>query len=97
MLKVYSCNQAADDLLLIGKMHAGMKNGEVVEIEFCARMMFQQGKEKTPKVNLYQAWMVCNRGLNTFQLWIPSLDDDSLLIASCEKDPSPISAAAKGA
>jgi hypothetical protein len=49
-------------------MHAGMKNGEVVEIEFCARMMFQQGKEKTPKVNLYQAWMVCNRGLNTFQL-----------------------------
>lgn len=42
MLRVYTRNEAADDLIVMGKRRAHMTDGKDTEIEFCARLVFKR-------------------------------------------------------
>ena len=57
-LKVYTCNETADDLLLIGKLTWVFSNGTALETGFTARAVIDQPAAAHPKLELYQAWVV---------------------------------------
>ncbi|KAF2497457.1 hypothetical protein BU16DRAFT_525123 [Lophium mytilinum] len=53
--KVYSCTEAGDDLLLVGKMRIVLDTAEVVEMGFCMQLRFEQTAEGW-KVAHVQSW-----------------------------------------
>ncbi|KAL6244822.1 hypothetical protein RBB50_008350 [Rhinocladiella similis] len=57
-IKVYTCNEPADDLLLIGKLTWVFSNGTALETTFTARAIVDQPAAVQPKLELYQAWVV---------------------------------------
>lgn len=58
VLKVYACSDAGDDLMLMGNVTWGFKNGEVVEGGFAARAVVVNGDSEKPRLKLYQGWGV---------------------------------------
>ncbi|OCL08726.1 hypothetical protein AOQ84DRAFT_388639 [Glonium stellatum] len=57
VLKIYTCNDAADDLMLIGSVTWGFENGQIVEAGFCARAVIDDSYSEKPKLQLYQGWI----------------------------------------
>lgn len=56
--KVYACGEAADDLILIGKVTWVLKDGQQLDGSFAARAVVVQ-KDSERKLSLYQGWAVC--------------------------------------
>ena len=55
--KLYMCNEAADDLILIGNVFWTFKNGEVRDAGFAARAVVE-GSDESVRLKLYQGWTV---------------------------------------
>ena len=55
MLNVYIAKKDFSNILIIGKLSAGLKNGKEVLSEFVARIVFV-GLKSRPKVSLYEVW-----------------------------------------
>jgi hypothetical protein len=58
IFKIYTCNDAADDLMLIGSVTWGFNDGQMIEGGFCARAVIDNGYSEAPKLKLYQGWAV---------------------------------------
>lgn len=58
MTKVYTCNQSADDLLLIGFVNIGFNDGTKVDGSFVVRAIVDEADSQSPRLKLYQGWMV---------------------------------------
>ena len=58
VLKVYTTNTEADDLLLIGRVTVGYKNGETKEGEFIGRIKISYRHISHPRTQLYKVWMI---------------------------------------
>lgn len=57
--KIYSCNDAGDDLMLIGNVHWTFDDGQALEGNFSARAVVETaGQEGGPRLKLYQGWAV---------------------------------------
>jgi len=67
LLKVYSCNENADDLLCIS--HAGMelKNGQAVSQDFTCRFQIADPQGESPKIQSYNIWADFAPVLNALQ------------------------------
>lgn len=59
IFKIYTCSDAADDLMLIGSVTWGFNDGQMIEGGFCARAVIDEGYSEKPKLKLYQGWTVC--------------------------------------
>lgn len=57
-IKVYACNEPANDLLLIGNLTWVFGDGTALETSFTARAVVDQPAAARPKLELYQAWVV---------------------------------------
>jgi hypothetical protein len=57
VLNVYIAKEDFSDILLIGKLAAGLKNGKDVVSEFVAHLEFTDTKS-SPKATLYEVWTV---------------------------------------
>ncbi|OQV00122.1 hypothetical protein CLAIMM_05660 [Cladophialophora immunda] len=58
VLQVYPGKQDYSDLVLIGRLTAGLKNGNEVVTEFIAQIHFQGDTSTNPKGTLYKVWGV---------------------------------------
>lgn len=58
IFKIYTCNDAADDLILVGSVTWGFNDGQMIEGGFCARAVIDDGDSEKPKMKLYQGWTV---------------------------------------
>jgi hypothetical protein len=58
LLKVYTDGNAAEDLLIIGQVTVGLKDGIAKKGEFVARIALTEGQTSNPKIKLYKVWMV---------------------------------------
>ena len=47
-----------DDLLTIGAVTVGLRNGATVKEQFIARLVVANADTSQPKLSLYQVWMV---------------------------------------
>ena len=54
IFKVYTCNDAANDLILIGGVTMGFNDGQIVEGGFAARAVIDDSDSEKPKLKLYQ-------------------------------------------
>ncbi|KIW50354.1 hypothetical protein PV05_11950 [Exophiala xenobiotica] len=55
--KVYTCNESADDLMLIGVVTWTFDDGQSLDGPFAARAVVQStGGPGTPRLKLYQGW-----------------------------------------
>jgi hypothetical protein len=57
VLSVYTAKEDFSNILLVGKLAAGLKNGKEVVSEFIARVEFIE-TESSPKATLYEVWTV---------------------------------------
>jgi hypothetical protein len=57
VLNVYIAKEDFSNMVLIGKLTAGLKNGREVVSEFVARLEFTD-VESSPKATLYEVWTV---------------------------------------
>ena len=64
MIKVYVSGPDGLDLLLIGRLIAGLRNGEEAEVGFSARIVMLR-TTKGLRMKLYEAWSVSH---HTFSL-----------------------------
>ncbi len=55
--KIYSCNEAADDLIVIGKVFWTFHDGEARDAGFAARAVMV-GSGESVRLKLYQGWTV---------------------------------------
>lgn len=58
MHKIYSCNDAGDDLMLIGNVTWTFNDGSSDNGAFAARALIEEGDSKKPRLKLYQGWAV---------------------------------------
>ena len=58
VIKVYLCGPDSDDLLLIGKVTMGFRNGKAITEEFAANFVVSGADTQKPRVKLYQVWAV---------------------------------------
>lgn len=58
MDKIYSCNDAGDDLMLIGSVSWDFNDGSSENGVFAARALIQDGGCQEPKLKLYHGWAV---------------------------------------
>jgi hypothetical protein len=59
IVKVYTCNDSADDLMLIGVVTWTFNDGQSLEGPFAARAVVQStGESGTPRLKSYQGWAV---------------------------------------
>lgn len=65
VLRAYSSNDAADDLLFIAWVAMDLKNGEHVAGEFIGRLRFENTDTPNPKIKSYAIWAVSSRGTAT--------------------------------
>ncbi|KAK6365704.1 hypothetical protein LTS17_011091 [Exophiala oligosperma] len=56
VLRAYSSNDAADDLLFIAWVAMDLKNGEHVAGEFIGRLRFENTDTPNPKIKSYAIW-----------------------------------------
>ncbi|EXJ63297.1 uncharacterized protein A1O5_11618 [Cladophialophora psammophila CBS 110553] len=56
VLQVYPGQKDYSDLMLIGRLTAGLKNGNEVVTDFIAQIHFQGDTSKDPKGTLYKVW-----------------------------------------
>ncbi|CVL13518.1 uncharacterized protein FPRN_12089 [Fusarium proliferatum] len=56
VLRVYSFDQDATDLLFIAWVSMDLKNGEHVECEFVGRLQFEDAQGQKPKIKSYGIW-----------------------------------------
>lgn len=56
--KVYTCNEKADDLLLIGKVERYLHDGRTLETEWASRLVIENASSKQPRLKLFNAWSV---------------------------------------
>ena len=56
--KVYSCNDAGDDLVLTGEVFWTFKDGSVRSAGFAARAVVGHVGDGRPRLKLYQGWTV---------------------------------------
>jgi hypothetical protein len=58
LLKVYTDGHEAEDLLIIGQVTVGLKDGIAKRGEFVARIALTESQTSNPKIKLYKVWMV---------------------------------------
>lgn len=58
MLKVFTCNRAGDDIMLMGRIFLAFKNGGTVVNEFTARIVVGGAASVSPRFKLYQVFSV---------------------------------------
>jgi hypothetical protein len=58
LLKVYSCNENADDLLCISHADMELKNGQAVSQDFTCRFQIADPQGESPKIQSYNIWAV---------------------------------------
>lgn len=58
VLRVYSFDQDATDLLFIARVAMDLKNGENVECDFVGRLEFEDTQSGNPKIKSYGTWAV---------------------------------------
>jgi hypothetical protein len=63
LLKVYTDGPEAEDLLIIGQVTVGLKDGIAKRGEFVARIALTDGHTSNPKIKLYKVWMVSSNQL----------------------------------
>jgi hypothetical protein len=56
--KVYTCNDKADDLLLIGSVERYLYSGRTLETEWAARLVIDNASSEYPQLKLFNAWSV---------------------------------------
>ena len=56
-MKVYVSDDQGLDILLIGKLTAGVADGRSTEVEFVARIIMEQTHDGL-RIKLYQVWSV---------------------------------------
>jgi hypothetical protein len=56
IVKIYVCNEACDDLMLIGKLEMGLRNGKDVVGEFIARVVVKGADSSSPMIKSYTVW-----------------------------------------
>lgn len=56
--KVYTCNDKADDLLLIGSVERYLHDGRTLETEWAARLVIENSSSEQPRLKLFNAWSV---------------------------------------
>ncbi|QKX62291.1 uncharacterized protein TRUGW13939_09450 [Talaromyces rugulosus] len=54
--KVYTCNDKADDLLLIGSVERYLYNGQTLETDWAARLVIDNASSEHPRLKLFNAW-----------------------------------------
>jgi hypothetical protein len=59
ILKVYTADLTGTDLMVLGKVTAGLKNGLSLTSDFAARVIIQHAKESGLRVQYYQPIVVC--------------------------------------
>lgn len=61
VVKVFTANAQGDDLLVIGHVEMGFRNGNSLEGEFSGRITIEGPTSDTPKLLLYQVYAVSIR------------------------------------
>jgi len=56
--KIYTCNDAADDLLMFGDLTMSFKNGKEVMLPFSARGVFDTSGGDGARITLWRGWFV---------------------------------------
>ncbi|KAH8886620.1 hypothetical protein GQ53DRAFT_769189 [Thozetella sp. PMI_491] len=59
VLRVYAADEAASDLLFIGNVAMGLRNGKSVKGEFVGRITILNPESEHPLIQLYQVWGHC--------------------------------------
>jgi len=54
--KVYTCNDDASDLMMIGKAKMGLMNGKHLEGDFLARAVYENINSPDIKMSYFQVW-----------------------------------------
>jgi hypothetical protein len=64
VLKAYTRNESADDLLCISHVDMELKNGSKLSQEFISRFWVASAQGASPKLQSYSIWAVCNFSLS---------------------------------
>jgi hypothetical protein len=56
VIKVYSCNDAGDDLFMFGRIEQTAENGVEMEKGFCARAVVDDSGSSNPRLKFFQGW-----------------------------------------
>lgn len=56
--KVYTCNEEADDLLLIGSVDRYLHDGRTLVTQWAARLVIENASSEGPRLKLFNAWSV---------------------------------------
>lgn len=56
--QVFSYDQQATDLMLVGDVKMALTNGKYLAGDFAARILLEKGLDGDPKIKLYQVWAV---------------------------------------
>ncbi|CRG86363.1 hypothetical protein PISL3812_03368 [Talaromyces islandicus] len=54
--KVYTCNEKADDLLLIGSVERYLHDGRTLVTEWASRLVIENASCEEPRLKLFNAW-----------------------------------------
>ena len=85
--KVYACNESADDLLFIGFVVIQYANGQKVDGSFVVRAVVVDPKSQSPRLSLYQGWMVSHASVNpTYYKCLNKSSKTGLDGDGCSKD-----------
>ncbi|KAH8695283.1 hypothetical protein BGW36DRAFT_360987 [Talaromyces proteolyticus] len=63
--KVYTCNEATDDLILIGSVERYLHDGRTLETDFAARLVIENASSENPQLSLFNAWSLQNANPST--------------------------------
>lgn len=59
ILKVFVADSAGTDLMVLGKVTVGLKNGQSLTSDFAGRVIIQRSGSNRPMVQYYQPIVVC--------------------------------------
>ena len=68
VVKVFSCSDAADDLMMFGNLVIEMENGTMLDYDFAARVVIDDPTSKDPKLKFFEGWSVCINYLERLSL-----------------------------
>ena len=66
VVKVYVCNDALDDIMVLGNLVRGMQDGRTLESPFCGRVMLDDSSSADPRFKFFQGitvWSTSTRNL----------------------------------